>query len=236
MEEEVVSEQELNEIDGDTALSQSDEVSAEVNNDAPLIDGNELLDATQNAIVDAAENVSEALTLTEKPQDYHPKEDIPFYMDAEFWVGMSFVLVVLMIAKPIWRAVKQGLQSSIQAVIDKIDEAVKLRDDAQNLLADYERRCNDIDERVAQISEQTQKNINSYHERELKNLQRELDKKQKEVQARIERATQNAKDEINASLSVKAINLAEKAIEKHLNESDKARLIDEAIAGLDKIK
>ena len=141
-----------------------------------------------------------------------------------------------MIAKPIWRTVKQGLQNSIKAVIDKIDEAVKLRDDAQNLLADYERRCNDIDERVAKISEQTQKNIALYREREMKNLQRELDRKQKEVEARIERATQTAKDEINASLSVKVIDLAEKAIEKHLNESDKVRLIDEAITSLGKIK
>lgn len=217
----------------DSAVEQPDE---QVSESAPLLNGNELIDATQNAIVGAAENVSEALTLTEKPQDVHHEEKIPLYMDVEFWVGMSFVLVVLMIAKPIWRTVKQGLQNSIQAVIDKIDEAVKLRDDAQNLLADYERRCNDIDERVAKISEQTQKNIALYREREMKNLQRELDRKQQEVEARIERATQTAKDEINASLSVKVIDLAEKAIEKHLNESDKVRLIDEAIASLGKIK
>jgi F-type H+-transporting ATPase subunit b len=230
--EELVVSQEQ-EVATDSAVEQSGE---QVSETEPLINGNELIDATQNAIVGAAENVSEALTLTEKPQDVHNEEKVPLYMDVEFWVGMSFVLVVLMIAKPIWRTVKQGLQNSIKAVIDKIDEAVKLRDDAQNLLADYERRCNDIDERVAKISEQTQKNIVSYREREMKNLQRELDRKQQEVEARIERATQTAKDEINASLSVKAIDLAEKAIEKHLNESDKVRLIDEAIASLGKIK
>ena len=230
--EELVVSQEQ-EVATDSAVEQSGE---QVSETEPLINGNELIDATQNAIVGAAENVSEALTLTEKPQDVHHEEKVPLYMDVEFWVGMSFVLVVLMIAKPIWRTVKQGLQNSIKAVIDKIDEAVKLRDDAQNLLADYERRCNDVDERVAKISEQTQKNIVSYREREMINLQHELDRKQKEVEARIERATQTAKDEINASLSVRAIDLAEKAIEKHLNESDKVRLIDEAIASLGKIK
>lgn len=230
--EELVVSQEQ-EVATDSVVEQPDEALSETE---PLINGNELIDATQNAIVGAAENVSEALTLTEKPQDVHHEEKVPLYMDVEFWVGMSFVLVVLMIAKPIWRTVKQGLQNSIKAVIDKIDEAVKLRDDAQNLLADYERRCNDIDERVAKISEQTQKNIVSYREREMKNLQRELDRKQQEVEARIERATQTARDEINASLSVKVIDLAEKAIEKHLNESDKVRLIDEAITSLGKIK
>lgn len=211
---------------------QSDAILVE---ETPTLSGNEIIDATQNAIVGAAENVSEALTLTEKTNEIHNEHNVPLYMDVEFWVGMSFVLVVLMIAKPVWRAVKQGLQNSIQAVIEQIDNAVKLRDDAQNLLAEYERRCKDVDQRVKQISEQTKKNISAYRDQEFKNLQKELDKRQKDVQARIDRATQVAKDEINASVSLKAVNLAEKAIEMHLNEKDKIRLIDEAIAKLDGI-
>lgn len=203
--------------------------------DMPITtNGNELLDATQNAIIDAAENVTEALTLTEKPAT-HIAEEIPLYLDVEFWVGMSFVVVVAIIAKPMWCTIKNGLKGRINAVVQQINEAMQLRDDAQKLLADYEKRCKDLNQRVEQISEQTEKNITSYREQELKNFQRELDKKEKEVQARIERATQSAKDEINDSVSVMAVNFARKAIEKHLSRADKVRLIDEAIAELDEI-
>lgn len=230
-EQEVIIEQESKEVlEGDSVLPTAKVILME---DEQSLSGNELIDATQNAIVGVAENVSEALTLTEKKYEIQ-HENIPLYMDVEFWVGMSFVLVVLMIAKPVWRAVRQGLQNSIQSVIDRIDEAVKLRDDAQKLLSEYEKRCNDLNERIAQISEQTQKNIVLYRERELKNLQRELDKKQKEVQARIERSTQNAKDEINSSLSLKTIDLAQKAIEKCCTDEDRNRLIDDAISALEK--
>lgn len=206
-----------------------------INESAQTTSGNELLDATQNAIIGAAENVTEALTLTEKP--ITPKEEqIPLYMDVEFWVGMSFVVVVIMIAKPIWRAIKDGLKNRINTIINQLDEAKNLRDDAQKLLAEYEKRCNDLNQRVAQISEQTEKNIALYRETEFKNLQRELNKKEKEVQARIERATETAKNEINASISSKAVNYAREAIEKHLSQADKLRLIDEAIAELDKLE
>lgn len=204
--------------------------------DEPQISGgNELLDATQNAIIGVAENVTEALTLTEQPV-LHNEEQVPLYMDVEFWVGMSFVVVVAMIAKPVWRAIKNGLKNSIDAVIKQIDDAVQLRDDAQKLLAEYEKRCKDLNQRVKQISEQTEKNIASYREYELKNLQRELDKKEKDVQARIERATETAKNEINKSVSSMAISFAREAIEKHLSSEDKARLIDEAINELDNLK
>lgn len=215
-------------------LLQSEEVSAA--DDSQITSGNELLDATQNAIIDAAENVSEVLTLTEKPQQPVKEESIPLYMDVEFWVGMSFVLVVLMVAKPVWKRIKNMLRGRIDAVIKQINDAVQLRDDAQKLLADYEKRCNDLNYRVAEISEQTQKSIQIYREQELKNLQKDLNKKQTEVEARIERATQNAKDEINASVSSLAVELARKTIENHLNKEDKIRLIDEAVSELDKLK
>ena len=47
-------------IEDSTTIQSADALSES----APLLDGNELIDATQNAIVGAAENVSEALTLT----------------------------------------------------------------------------------------------------------------------------------------------------------------------------
>lgn len=221
-----------NQITSDQESSPILAVSAD---DVQVGGGNELLDATQNAIIGAAENVTEALTLTEEPLT-GSQEDIPLYLDVEFWVGMSFVVVVAIIAKPVWRAIKDGLKNNINSVIKQINEAMQLRDDAQKLLADYEKRCRDLNQRVEQISEQAEKNIISYREQELKNLQRELKKKETEVQARIERTTKSAVDEINSSVSSMAVNLAQKAIEKHLSKDDKIRLIDAAITELDRIE
>ena len=218
----------------DSSINQSYTKSDEFLPESSILNGNELIDATQNAIVGAAENVTEALTLVDVKKANH--EYTPFYADAEFWVGLSFIVTVLMIAKPVWLAVKRKLQSNIDDVVKQIDEAVQLRDDAQKLLADYEKKCSDIDECVAKISAQAQKNIKVYRERELKELQRELQKKQKEVQSRIEHSMEATKIEINSLVSAKAVELAQQAIKKHIKDDEKKRLIDEAISGLDKLK
>lgn len=201
---------------------------------APLLNSSDFIDATQNAIVGVAENVSEALTLTEKSE---PSEhQVYFYQDAEFWVGMSFVVVVIMIAKPSWKAIKGILQKNAETIVSKIEEAAKIRDDAQKLLAEYMAKCANLKQRITQIAEQSRTNIETYRKQELKNLQKNLDKKEKEVLIRINRTTQAARDEINASITDRAVYLAQKTIEKHLSEDDKNRLIDNAISELDKIK
>ena len=61
-------------------------------NASELIQNDGLIGATQNAIMNAAENVSEALGVAGKAAvpEIH---EAPFYADVEFWVGMAFVLV-----------------------------------------------------------------------------------------------------------------------------------------------
>ena len=130
-------------------------------------DGN-LLDATQNAIMDAAENVSGVLSGTgEVAEELH---SAPFYNDVEFWLAMAFVLAVIVIAKPLFKILKSGLQNRIQKVIDDFDEATKLRDDAQNLLVEYERKFVNTDKEVAVIVENSRKNLQNMRDSELKKL------------------------------------------------------------------
>ena len=63
-----------------------DSVNEETVNAIP--NGNDLIDATQNAIIDAAENVSEVFDKA-NPDVAHQITDVPFYADVEFWVGMA---------------------------------------------------------------------------------------------------------------------------------------------------
>ena len=52
--------------------------------------GNDIIDATQNAVISAAENVSEIIEKTSENIHGHG----PFYHNPEFWVGLAFILVV----------------------------------------------------------------------------------------------------------------------------------------------
>lgn len=199
-----------------------------------IINSDEIIDATQNAIIGAAENISEALTTETQVPEHTQEPELPPYLEAEFWVGMAFVLVVVSIIKPVWRALKGVLEKNISTVVDNINNAAKLRDDAQALLADYEHRCADLDKRLSDINGQTEKNIASYRQAELTKLQNELYKREKEVVERINRATEQAKNDINSSISKYSVALVTKAVKKYLSPTEQSAMIDAAIQDLDK--
>ena len=203
--------------------------------DTPAViqSGQDLIDATQNAIIDAAENVSEVIGVSGKSSAVTTMHE-PFYAEVHFWVGVAFVLAILCILKPILKFIKEALQRRIAKVVTDIEEASKLRDDAQVLLSEYERKFVSAQTEVTQLIDKSRQNIQNVKKREMSKLKIELQNKEKEAERRIAAATEKTKAEINLSASKVSIDLAHKAINRYLQTTDKSKLIDEAIIELDK--
>lgn len=195
--------------------------------------GNDLIDATQNAIIDAAENVSEVFDKA-NPNIAHQLTEVPFYADVEFWVGMAFILSIVVLAKPAYRFLKSAMRGKIESVKNQIADAEKLRDDAQELLAQYERKFAATESEVAEILKQAEKNIANQKKNDLATLKENTAVKEKEIKRRILSSTENAMAEINQSVARSSVEVAKKAILAHISKANKSALIDEAIAGLDK--
>ncbi len=200
---------------------------------ATLQTGNDLIDATQNAIIDAAENVSEVFDKA-NPDIAHQLTEVPFYADVEFWVGMAFILSIVVLAKPAYRFLKSAMRGKIESVKNQIADAEKLRDDAQELLAQYERKFAATESEVAEILKQAEKNIANQKKNDLAQLKENTAVKEKEIKRRILSSTENAMAEINQSVARSSVEVAKKAILAHISKANKSALIDEAIASLDK--
>lgn len=200
---------------------------------ATLQTGNDLIDATQNAIIDAAENVSEVFDKA-NPDIAHQLTEVPFYADVEFWVGMAFILSIVALAKPAYRFLKSAMRGKIESVKNQIADAEKLRDDAQELLAQYERKFAATESEVAEILKQAEKNIANQKKNDLATLKENTAVKEKEIKRRILSSTENAMAEINQSVARSSVEVAKKAILAHISKANKSTLIDEAIVSLDK--
>ena len=195
--------------------------------------GNDLIDATQNAIIDAAENVSEVFDKA-NPDIAHQLTEVPFYADVEFWVGMAFILSIVALAKPAYRFLKSAMRGKIESVKNQIADAEKLRDDAQELLAQYERKFAATESEVAEILKQAEKNIANQKKNDLATLKENTAVKEKEIKRRILSSTENVMAEINQSVARSSVEVAKKAILAHISKANKSTLIDEAIVSLDK--
>ncbi|MBQ7633243.1 MAG: F0F1 ATP synthase subunit B [Alphaproteobacteria bacterium] len=211
----------------------NEEIISETDGGATAIStGQEIIDATQNIIMDAAENVSEVISVGKNvATEIH---EVPFYAEVEFWVAMAFVLAVLLLLKPLSKVIRSSLHNRINKVLQDIDDASKLRDDAQILLANYERKFVDAQKEAEQIVQKSKISLENLKKRELANLKNELKDKEKEAERRILASTQKAQGEINLSASKVSVELAQKTINRYLQNTDKSKLIDNAIADLDK--
>ncbi len=195
--------------------------------------GKELIEATQNAVMEAAQNVSNMIGQTTGEIEEHAEA---FYMGAEFWVAAAFVLVVAALAKPIGKTIALMLKKRISNIINRIDEASQLQVDAQKLLADYQRKFLNAQDEANEILKKAQKEVEYVKTESLSKLEQEMKIKTNEADERLNSAKEKAAQEITALTSELTIKAVRQTIFNKLGKSEKSKLIDNSIALLGKIK
>lgn len=67
------------------------------------------------------------------------------FSDPTFWVAVSFAIFVLMVYRPVSRAMTKGLDARADRVSAELAEAVRLREEAEELLATYKRKQTQVE-------------------------------------------------------------------------------------------
>ena len=189
--------------------------------------GKEIIDAAQNAVMQAADYGSGIIENT--AEQLHGHEEI-FYQSAEFWVGVAFVLVVLLLAGPVGRLVRSMLNKRIDNITKRIHDAAELRDEAQKLLADYEKKFLNADKEAQAILNKSQKEIEYLKKENLAKLEEEMKIKEKEAEDRITASKEKAAREISDLTSELTIKTVKAAIVKNLDAKTQNKLIDDSIS------
>ncbi|MEC8621958.1 MAG: F0F1 ATP synthase subunit B, partial [Pseudomonadota bacterium] len=58
----------------------------------------------------------------------------------EFWVAVGFLILLAVLLKPAKKIIIESLDSRAEKIRSSLDEAEKLREEAQHVLADYQRK------------------------------------------------------------------------------------------------
>ncbi len=192
--------------------------------------GKEIIDATRNAVIEAAENVSNIIEEHEAAAHHEI-----FYQGAEFWVAAAFVLVVILLARPISKIIMKMINNNITNIQERIQESVDLQSEAQKLLASYERKFKNVNEEVEAIIKRSQNEIDYIRKAELSKLEQEMKQREDEVDERLQAAKNKASSEISqfaGNLSIKAVKTA---LHKGLTTKDLSNLIDTSLKNLEKL-
>ena len=143
-------------------------------------------------------------------------------LDATFWVTISFFIFLgILIYFKIPQKIKEILEQNILNIKNQITEAENLKEDAKNILTEYEKKISnskkEVKEMIDRANEEAEKNIIRTND-EFHNV---LDNRKKNAEERIKQLKNQAlKDIKNASVKI-AIEAVEKLIK---NSMDKSKL------------
>lgn len=69
----------------------------------------------------------------------------------DFWVAIGFIIFVLLIIKPVTKAITAALDSRAEKIRTTLDDAANLREEAQKMLAEYQRKQREAAREIEEI-------------------------------------------------------------------------------------
>lgn len=193
--------------------------------------GKDIINATQSAVIEAAENVAEMM---ENPDPIPAHEHEAFYQGAEFWVAVAFVITVTLLSRPIAKLLKGMISKNIDSIRNQLDEAEQLQTDAEKLLASYERKFRNVNDEAAAILKKSQNEIEYLKKASLSRLEQDMAQKEKDVAEKLQGAKDSALQEISAVASGLSIKAVKTIVQNNLKDKDINKLIDTSISKIDK--
>ncbi|MFL2771212.1 MAG: F0F1 ATP synthase subunit B [Rhodospirillaceae bacterium] len=154
------------------------------------------------------------------------------FRDPSFWVGLSFVITVALVAKPIWRGMSGSLDARADKIRDQIEEARRLREEAQALLADYQRKQSTALSEAENVITQAKKEAERIKTEASENLEQTIKRRKAQALDRITQSEAQALASIRNMAIDLAITAAEKLIKNNIAGNRQDALVDETIKNL----
>jgi F-type H+-transporting ATPase subunit b len=153
---------------------------------------------------------------------------------AEFWVAIAFLVFVAGVFKPGHKALLGALDGRAAKIQAEIDEAMRLREEAQAALAAYQRKQREVTEETDEILEHAREEADLLIKRTLSELEETLKRREKQALDRIAQAEAEAANEVrNYSVDI-AVSSIIHIFEKNLEDQRGDDLIQAAIEELPK--
>jgi F-type H+-transporting ATPase subunit b len=150
----------------------------------------------------------------------------------EFWVAVGFVILVAGIAKMVVRSVNGALDARAARIKATLDEAAKLREDAQHLLAEYQRKQRNAVKEAEDVLAAATARAEQHAKDAAVQLAASLAQREKLALEKIALAEAEALKQVREAAVDVAIAATRKLIAERVDAARANQLIDAAIAEL----
>ncbi|MCK5296807.1 MAG: F0F1 ATP synthase subunit B [Alphaproteobacteria bacterium] len=155
-----------------------------------------------------------------------------FYEDSTFWVAVSFVLVIAFLYKPISRAFNTAMLVRAKKITTRLEEARKLREDTQALLAECQHKIRNSEQEAEDILLKAKADVEHLKKEAESHLDAVFAKRERQAIEHIEQAEKQSIQEIQ-HLAVDIFISATKTVFKEdITARQSNTIIDSAIKEL----
>jgi F-type H+-transporting ATPase subunit b len=154
--------------------------------------------------------------------------------DPEVWVAIAFVIFVVLTAKPIARAITRGLDGRAAKIKAQLDEARALRDEAERLLAEHQRKQIAAAKETEAILARAREEAERIRRESAANLEAALGRREKMAMDKIAQAEAQAVADVRNQAVDIAMAAATRLLKERIDAGKGDELIDSAIKDLDR--
>lgn len=155
-----------------------------------------------------------------------------FYQTPEFWVFIAFVMLVGASGKLIYSKLTAALDMRADNIREQLEEAAKLREDAQEMLAAFERKQRDAANEAKDITERAKAEAKRLAGHAAEELEKALKRREQLAMERISQAESKALDEVRTLAVEVAINATRELLSEEISAKKAASMVDDAIKDL----
>jgi len=155
------------------------------------------------------------------------------WQDPAFFVLIAFLIVMGVFWKAgLHRMIAGGLDKRAQKIADELDQARRLREEAQELLAQYQRRQRQAEDEAKGIIEQARRDAERLAAESRDKIAEQIERRAKAAEDKIARAEAQAIAEVRGQVADLAVETARKIIIQRMDQGAQAALIEKAISEL----
>ncbi len=149
--------------------------------------------------------------------------------NATLWVGVSFVLFILLVFKPLLKSTNRSLDDKITNIKNKLEDAKKLNLESEKIYNEIEKDRIAGEMKINMILENALKEAKDIEEKMKNNLQETIKKKENQLKQRLQQTKIKFEKEISSEILRSSIDVTKKRIINDLSDSKNNSLVENSI-------
>jgi F-type H+-transporting ATPase subunit b len=154
------------------------------------------------------------------------------FQDSYTWLILSFCLFAVILYRFGGAMIIQSLDKRIAQIKTDIETAESLRIEAQEMLAQYQRKQRDASKEAEKILKDAQEAAKKLHANAEEDLAEIIARREKQLEERLNRMQNDAKEEIRAYAAALSLQAVERLIAEKLDKGTNSTLVDQSIANI----